>query len=121
MVAAALEAARRLEADAISASVVDARFVKPLDPRLGEIAARHRGVLTVEDGTRVGGFGSAVAELLAEAGVAVPLRRLGVPDRFVEHGAQALLLTELGLDAEGIASSARELLASATRNRAPAA
>ncbi|MGA8016346.1 MAG: 1-deoxy-D-xylulose-5-phosphate synthase [Candidatus Dormiibacterota bacterium] len=121
MVAAALEAARRLEADAISASVVDARFVKPLDPRLGEIAARHRGVLTVEDGTRVGGFGSAVAELLAETGVAVPLRRLGVPDRFVEHGAQALLLTELGLDAEGIASSARELLASATRNRAPAA
>jgi 1-deoxy-D-xylulose-5-phosphate synthase len=59
----------------------------------------------------VGAFGSAVAELLGDSGVTVPLHRLGIPDRFVEHGGQALLLAELGLDADGVARSARELLA----------
>ncbi len=111
MVGVALDAARRLEGEGISASVVDARFVKPLDPRLAEIGARHRGVVTVEDGTTVGGFGSAVAELLAAAGTPVPVRRLGIPDRFVEHGAQGLLLASLGLDPEGVASAAAEVLA----------
>jgi 1-deoxy-D-xylulose-5-phosphate synthase len=111
MVGAALDAGDRLAADGIAATVVDARFIKPLDPRIASIAAEHRAALSVEDGTRVGGFGSAVAELLTEAGVTVPLRRLGVPDRFVEHGAQAVLLAELGLDAEGIAGAAREQLA----------
>ncbi len=127
MVGVALDAARRLEGEGISASVVDARFVKPLDPRLAEIGARHRGVVTVEDGTTVGGFGSAVAELLAAAGMPVPLRRLGIPDRFVEHGAQGLLLASLGLDPEGIASAAAEVLAcrpsrpATSPRRAPAA
>jgi 1-deoxy-D-xylulose-5-phosphate synthase len=111
MVRVALEAATQLEAEGISATVVDARFVKPIDPHLADVAAAHRAVLTVEDGTRVGAFGSAVAELLGDTGVAVPVHRLGIPDRFVEHGAQALLLSELGLDAEGVARSARELLA----------
>ena len=117
MVRVALEAAGQLEADGISSTVVDARFVKPVDPHLADVAAAHRAVLTVEDGTRVGAFGSAVAELLGDTGVAVPVRRLGIPDRFVEHGAQALLLSELGLDAEGVARSARELLAAAARPR----
>jgi 1-deoxy-D-xylulose-5-phosphate synthase len=116
MVRVALEAAGQLEADGISSTVVDARFVKPVDPHLADVAAAHRAVLTVEDGTRVGGFGSAVAELLGDTGVAVPVRRLGIPDRFVEHGAQALLLSELGLDADGVARSARELLATARRD-----
>ncbi len=127
MVGVALDAARRLEGEGISASVVDARFVKPLDPRLAEIGARHRGVVTVEDGTTVGGFGSAVAELLAAAGTPVPVRRLGIPDRFVEHGAQGLLLASLGLDPEGVASAAAEVLAcgpsrpATSPRRAPAA
>ena len=116
MVRVALDAAQRLQAEGISATVVDARFVKPLDPHLADVAAAHRAVVTVEDGTRVGGFGSAVAELLCDAGVAVPVRRLGIPDRFVEHGGQALLLTELGLDADGIAAQAREVLAAALRD-----
>ncbi|MGD0834912.1 MAG: 1-deoxy-D-xylulose-5-phosphate synthase [Candidatus Dormibacteria bacterium] len=118
MVGVALEAARRLEAGGVSASVVDARFIKPIDPRIADIAASHRAVLTVEDGTRVGGFGSAVAELLGDAGVTVPVRRLGINDRFVEHGAQALLLSELGLDADGVTKSARELLHSLRPERA---
>jgi 1-deoxy-D-xylulose-5-phosphate synthase len=118
MVGVALDAARRLEDDGVDATVIDGRFVKPIDPRLADIAASHRAVLTVEDGTRVGGFGSAVAELLGEAGIPVPVRRLGINDRFVEHGAQSLLLTELGLDAEGVARSARDLLLSVRRERA---
>src|SRR5487761_823162 len=119
MVGVALDAARQLEAaDGLSVSVVDARFVKPLDPHLVDVAASHRVVLTVEDGTRVGGFGSAVAELLADAGVRVPLRRLGVNDRFVEHGGQAALLSEMGLDADGVVRSARELLLGSARDAA---
>ena len=111
MVRVALEAAAQLDAEGISATVVDARFVKPIDPHLADIAAAHRAVLTVEDGTRVGAFGSAVAEPLGDTRVTVPLHRLGIPDRFVEHGGQALLLSELGLDPDGVARSARELLA----------
>jgi 1-deoxy-D-xylulose-5-phosphate synthase len=97
---------------------VEARFVKPIDPRIADLGASHKAVLTVEDGTRVGGFGSAVVELLGDAGVAVPVRRLGINDRFVEHGAQALLLSELGLDADGVTKSARELLHSLRPERA---
>jgi 1-deoxy-D-xylulose-5-phosphate synthase len=119
MVGVALDAARRLETDGVSVTVVDARFVKPVDPHLADVAAAHRAVLTVEDGTRVGAFGSAVAELLGDTGVVVPVRRLGIPDRFVEHGGQALLLSELGLDADGVARSAHELLATARRLPVP--
>jgi 1-deoxy-D-xylulose-5-phosphate synthase len=115
MVRVALDAAEKLGAQGVSATVVDARFVKPLDPHLADVAAAHRAVLTVEDGTRVGAFGSAVAELLGDTGVAVPMRRLGIPDRFVEHGSQGLLLSELGLDVDGIVRQARELLAAVRR------
>ncbi len=110
MVSVAAAAADALEGDGISCTVVDARFVKPLDAGLAALAARHRAVLTIEDGTVIGGFGDAVLEAIADAGLAVPTRRLGIPDHFIEHGAQALLLHELGLDAEGIAAAGRELL-----------
>ena len=110
MVGVALKAADALATDGIGATVVDARFVKPLDPEIAPLAARHRAVLTIEDGTAVGGFGDAVLEQLAASDVAVPLRRLGLPDRFIEHGAQPLLLQKLGLDADGVAAVARDLL-----------
>jgi 1-deoxy-D-xylulose-5-phosphate synthase len=110
MVGVATAAAESLQAEGVSCTVVDARFVKPIDPDLPELAARHRAVLTIEDGTTIGGFGDAVLEALAEAGLAVPLHRLGLPDRFIEHGAQALLLHKFSLDAEGIAEAARALL-----------
>ena len=80
-----------------------------MDRKIASIAARHRAVLTVEDGVASGGFGSAVTELLATEGVTTPLRRLGLPDRFIEHGAQAKLLAQLGLDADGVAAAALEL------------
>jgi 1-deoxy-D-xylulose-5-phosphate synthase len=110
MVGVASEAAERLRGEGIGCTVVDARFVKPLDADIPALAARHRAVLTVEDGTTVGGFGDAVLEALANAGVTVPVHRLGLPDSFIEHGAQPLLLHKFGLDADGIAAAAREIL-----------
>ncbi len=110
MVGTAVDAAAILQGEGIDCTVVDARFVKPLDGDIPSLAARHRAVLTIEDGTAIGGFGDAVLEALAQAGVTVPVRRLGLPDTFIEHGAQPLLLHNLGLDAEGIAGAVRELL-----------
>jgi 1-deoxy-D-xylulose-5-phosphate synthase len=110
MVIVATEAAEALQGEGINCTVVDARFIKPLDSEIPALAARHRAVLTVEDGTTIGGFGDAVLEALAQADVSVPLRRLGLPDRFIEHGNQPLLLHKFGLDADGIAEATRELL-----------
>jgi 1-deoxy-D-xylulose-5-phosphate synthase len=67
-------------------------------------------MVTVEEGTTVGGAGSAVAEALSEAGLSVPLMRLGLPDRFMDHGDSALLLTSAGLDAPGIQAAVRSRL-----------
>jgi 1-deoxy-D-xylulose-5-phosphate synthase len=113
MVGVAMQAQEKLSARGISTTVVDARFVKPLAPELSDIAAQHRGVITVEDGVASGGFGSAVTELLTSDGITVPLLRMGLPDRFIEHGAQATLLGQLGLDADGIAAAALTLLPAA--------
>ena len=110
MVAVAEQAAERLALSGVSATVVDARFVKPLDPDLPALVARHAALVTVEDGTVRGGLGSAVLEACAEAGVTIPTRLLGIPDTFVEHGGQAALLAGMGLDAEGVAAAVRELV-----------
>ncbi len=110
MVGVAAAAAEALSAEGIACTVVDARFVKPLDPGIAELAARHPAVLTIEDGTVIGGFGDAVLEALAEAGLSVPIRRLGLPDRFIEHGAQPLLLHKFSLDVDGVIGAVRETL-----------
>lgn len=108
----AMEAARLLAADGIRATVVNARFIKPLDRELILAAASRTGrLLTVEENALQGGFGSAVLELLESAGrFDIRVKRLGIPDRFVEHGSQSQLRADLGLDAAGIAASARGLL-----------
>jgi 1-deoxy-D-xylulose-5-phosphate synthase len=108
----ALEAARMLAKEGISAGVLDPRFVKPLD---NDLILREAGavgkVLTVEEGVLQGGFGSSVAELLADEGMGiVSVRRMGIPDRFVEHGTREELLDDLGLTPHGIAGQARDLL-----------
>jgi 1-deoxy-D-xylulose-5-phosphate synthase len=93
-------------ADKLDATVVDMRFAKPLDEALVlELARTHEAIVTVEEGCVMGGAGGAVAECLAAAGLAVPLLHLGLPDRFVEHGEPARLLSMLGLDAAGIEQS----------------
>ncbi|HET9052059.1 MAG TPA: 1-deoxy-D-xylulose-5-phosphate synthase, partial [Candidatus Dormibacteraeota bacterium] len=110
MVAACEQAAEALVAEGITATVVDARFVKPVDPDLAPLCARHLAAVSVEDGTARGGFGAGLLELLAAAGVQVPVRVLGLPDAYLEHGAQATLLSAFGLDAAGVAAAAREVI-----------
>ena len=108
MVQVALDAAALLEREGISTTVVNARYVKPLDPRLSTWARRHPVVVTVEDNVVTGGFGSAVAEALVGPGI--PVTILAVPDAFIEQGSQAELLARLGLDAEGVAAQIRRCL-----------
>ncbi len=96
-------------AEGLNATVADMRFVKPLDVELvKQLAHDHDYLVTVEEGCTMGGAGSAVAEALAEAGIAKPLLILGLPDRFIDHGDPALLLASVGLDAHGIGASIRE-------------
>lgn len=95
-------------ADALNLSVVDMRFVKPIDVELIlEMASKHEGLVTIEEGCVMGGAGSAVAETLVQAGVVLPLLQLGLPDRFIDHGDQNALLADVGLDAAGIERSIR--------------
>jgi 1-deoxy-D-xylulose-5-phosphate synthase len=85
-------------------TVADARFAKPLDAGLlAQLAAEHDLVVTVEEGVLMGGFGSAVWESLSEGGAAPRILRVGLPDRYVTHGAPNLLHEEVGYTAERIA------------------
>jgi len=107
----ALEAAAELAADGLSVAVLNARFAKPLDAaRIVALARKVRAVVTVEEHALQGGFGSAVLEALAAAGVQRPVRCLGVPDAIVEHGDPGTIRLRLGLDAAGIARAVREAL-----------
>jgi 1-deoxy-D-xylulose-5-phosphate synthase len=97
--------------EVIDATVVDMRFVKPVDEALvAELAATHDLLVTVEENSVMGGAGSAVAEVLAAHGIIRPLLQLGLPDRFIDHGDQAQLLASVGLDGAGIAASIRARL-----------
>jgi 1-deoxy-D-xylulose-5-phosphate synthase len=105
MVQPSIEAAEDLAKDGLNATVVNARFVKPLDEELLlDIARSHRLIVTVEEAYLAGGFGSAVMELLEANGLqdSVKVVRMGVPDRIVTHGDAKLLLAKYALDAEGI-------------------
>ncbi|MCL6444724.1 MAG: 1-deoxy-D-xylulose-5-phosphate synthase, partial [Alicyclobacillus sp.] len=104
MVAPAVDAASVLATQhGISASVVNMRFVKPLDTELVlSMARRGFPMITVEEAALAGGMGSAVLETLADDGQQAHLCRLGLPDRFIEHGSREQLLKELGLTADGI-------------------
>jgi len=93
-----------LEQEGISCRLVNARWVKPLDPRLLDWAEKYERIVTVEDGVASGGFGSAVLGALAPAGLAGKVRVLGLPDAFLPPGNADALLAELGLDADGIAA-----------------
>ncbi|HUY93086.1 MAG TPA: 1-deoxy-D-xylulose-5-phosphate synthase [Pirellulales bacterium] len=107
------KAAAALREEGLDVGVINARFVKPLDTETILRAVESCSfVLTVEEGALMGGFGSAVLEAISDAGLsAAHVRRLGVPDRFVEHGERGELLADLGLDPAGLAQSARELAA----------
>ena len=113
----ALEAAATLREEGLELTVINARFVKPLDDRLKDRVEAAAWTLTIEENTLPTGFGSGVLELVCDAGIHHgPIRRLGLPDRFVEHGERSELLASLGLDATGIADACRQL---AGRSPAP--
>jgi 1-deoxy-D-xylulose-5-phosphate synthase len=108
MVGVAKEAAERLDMQGVSCAVVNARWVKPVDPRITDWARRHPVVVTVEDNVGAGGFGGAVLETLAPHGLAGRVRTLALPDRFLPQGKASDILKENGLDAAGIAKSVFE-------------
>lgn len=114
----ALDASQLLEELGISSCVINARFVKPIDAGLiGSLAQEIKCVLTVEENTINGGFGSAVLEHLSELNInGLKIKRLGLPDRFIEHGPQNLLRKMVGLDAEGIAREALTLAGKKVRD-----
>jgi 1-deoxy-D-xylulose-5-phosphate synthase len=106
-----IKAADMLAADGLDVGVVNARFAKPIDREVIERALHECGfLLTVEEGALMGGFGSAVLEVASDLGLDTSrIKRLGIPDRFIEHAERSELLADLHLDARGIASACREL------------
>jgi len=107
-------AADRLADHGIGVTVVDPRWVKPLDPAVATAAREHGLVVTVEDNGRVGGFGDAVARLLRDENVDTPVRTFGLPQEFLEHGERADLLEDAGLAPQHIARIITELVAGRT-------
>jgi 1-deoxy-D-xylulose-5-phosphate synthase len=103
MVYPSIEAAKLLEKDGLSVTVINARFARPLDRELLLKAAKAaERMVTVEEGVLEGGFGSAVLELLSEEKINLPVDRIGLPSKFIEHGKREELLEKYGLTAEGI-------------------
>ena len=117
MVEKAKEAAAILKEESIEAAVVNMRFIKPLDTELlGEMARTKKLLITAEENVLAGGFGSAVAEYLADHGIEVPLLRFGIPDRFIEQGTRRELLSLCGLQPDEMAERIRERLSQLDEN-----
>ncbi|MGW3737771.1 1-deoxy-D-xylulose-5-phosphate synthase [Streptomyces sp. NPDC005148] len=106
-----LQAADLLAGGGIRCTVVDPRWVKPVDEQLAPLAERHRLVAVVEDNSRAGGVGSAVGQALRDAGVDVPLRTFGIPEQFLAHGKRAEVLADIGLTPVEIAGRISAALA----------
>ncbi|MFE7528736.1 1-deoxy-D-xylulose-5-phosphate synthase [Kitasatospora sp. NPDC057542] len=111
MAPTSLEVADLLAAQGITATVVDPRWVKPVDRALPGLAAEHRVVVTIEDNGRVGGVGAAVAQALRDADVDLPVRDFGIPQEFLDHASRAEILAEIGLNAQDIARKVTALVA----------
>ena len=112
-----LESAQKI-AERLDATLVNMRFIKPLDEDLViPLAARHRAIVTIEENATVGGAGSAIGELLTSEGLQVPLLQLGIPDRFIEHGSRDSCLAAAGLDAAGLTASIERWWALQSRER----
>jgi 1-deoxy-D-xylulose-5-phosphate synthase len=103
MAAVAVDVAARLVAQGIGVTVVDPRWVKPVDPAIVELAREHRLVVSVEDNGRVGGCGAVLLQTLNDAGVHTPFRLHGVPQEFLDHAKRAAILERIGLTAQAIA------------------
>ncbi len=107
----ALDAAKELANEGVSAAVYNMRFVKPLDQDLlHEIMSKYKKVITIEDGTIVGGFGSAIIEFNSDNDYTPQVKRLGIPDEIIEHGTQEQLQHQCGFDKDGIVKTALEMV-----------
>lgn len=112
-----LESARKI-AERLDATLVNMRFVKPLDEEMVvAVARRHRAIITIEENAVMGGAGSAVGETLAAASVLVPLLQIGIPDRFIEHGSRDTCLADAGLDLAGLSTSVERWWAKQNQDR----
>ncbi|MFH8249887.1 1-deoxy-D-xylulose-5-phosphate synthase [Microbacterium sp. B2969] len=114
----AVDVAERLRAQGIGATVVDPRWVVPVQPSIVELSASHRLVITIEDGIRVGGIGTRVRQVLREAGVDTAVDELGVPDEFIDHATREQILEDAGLTAAKIA---QDVVAQVLGTRIPVA
>ncbi len=113
----AIEATEKLSEEGLNPAHYDMRFVKPLDEELlHEIFGKFKKVITIEDGALMGGFGSAVVEWMTDHGYSAQVKRLGIPDKVVEHGEQIELHRECGFDPEGIADAVREMVEVQVKN-----
>ncbi len=111
MVGYAVKASEKFVEDGIDAEIVNMRFVKPIDEvKVLDIARRFKKIITIEESTIVGGFGSAVLELLADKNIKTDVLRIGLPDSFVDHGTQEELHKLLEIDPEGIYNKAKKFL-----------
>jgi 1-deoxy-D-xylulose-5-phosphate synthase len=114
----AVDVAERLRAQGIGATVVDPRWVVPVQPSIVELAASHRLVITIEDGIRVGGIGTRVRQVLREAGIDTAVDELGVPDEFIDHASREQILEDAGLTPAKIA---QDVVAQVLGTRIPVA
>jgi 1-deoxy-D-xylulose-5-phosphate synthase len=105
-------------AERLDATLVNMRFIKPLDEKMiVSVAARHRAIITIEENAVLGGAGSGVSEVLAVAGIQVPTLHIGIPDRFIEHGTRDTCLAHAGLDLAGLSASVEQWWASQSQAR----
>jgi 1-deoxy-D-xylulose-5-phosphate synthase len=112
----AAAAIRDVKAEGINPAHYDMRFVKPIDAELlHEVFAKFNKIITIEDGTIVGGFGSAVLEFMNQNGYKADVKIMGIPDRLVEHGSPKELYSEIGLNAQAIAEVLREWMKEAEK------
>jgi 1-deoxy-D-xylulose-5-phosphate synthase len=105
-------------AERLDATIVNMRFVKPLDEKMiVSVAARHRAIITIEENAVMGGAGAGVSEVLAAAGIQVPTLHIGIPDRFIEHGTRDTCLAHAGLDLGGLTANVEKWWASQSQAR----
>ncbi len=116
MVRTCVEVCEKLQAEGCGVTLVDPRWVKPVDAALIALAAKHRLVVTVEDNVRSGGVGSAVAQALSDAHVSTPVRMHAIPARFLDHDSRDAILAEVGLTGDVIAQDTVDTLRRGTGN-----
>ncbi|MDQ3166406.1 MAG: 1-deoxy-D-xylulose-5-phosphate synthase, partial [Actinomycetota bacterium] len=110
MVRTGVEVSEKLRAEGYGVTLVDPRWVKPVEEVLVDLAAQHRLVVTVEDNVRTGGFGSALVTALADAQVRTPARVHAIPPRFLQHDSRDTILAEVGLTADAITQDTVDIL-----------